>query len=180
MRHPQLSTIARSSTVVTNPLRADPRRMPLQVPTSAKLPKNPRLPTAVFDKKYRRDGIFSAYRNSLKQPHQHKQHRGCHSNLLIAGKYADQKGRDCHQRNRCCERRLAAHLVTDMAKEQTSQRAHQKTCREDAKRRNQGGDHVLRREKVAPDATCKIAVDAEIVPLHDIAGDAGNDGASFP
>ena len=46
MRQPQLSTISRSSTVVTNPLRADPRRTPLHAPTSAKLPKNPRRPAA--------------------------------------------------------------------------------------------------------------------------------------
>jgi hypothetical protein len=52
-----------------------------------------------------------------------------------------------------------------MAKQQTSQGAHQKTRGEDAKRRNEGGDRVLRRKKVAPDAGCKIAVDAEIVTL---------------
>jgi hypothetical protein len=100
--------------------------------------------------------------------------------LLKGGKSSDQKGRDCHQRDRCGERHLAAHLVADMAEEQTSQRAHQKASREDPKRRNQRRDRVLRREEVAPDVGGKIAVDAEIVPLHHVAGDAGNDGASFP
>src|SRR5262244_2592737 len=40
------------------------------------------------------------------------------------------------------------------------------------------GRHFL--EEVAPDIGCKIAVDAEIVPLHHVTGDTGDDGAPFP
>src|ERR1700751_114960 len=67
-----------------------------------------------------------------------------------------------------------------MAEQQTSQGTHQEACREDAKRRNQRRDRVLRREEVAPDVGGKIAVNTEIVPLHNVAGDACNYGASFP
>jgi len=35
-------------------------------------------------------------------------------------------------------------------------------------------------KKWRPILVAILAVDAEIVPLHDVAGDAGNDGASFP
>jgi len=116
----------------------------------------------------------------LKQPHQDEHHRGHHPNLLIGGKSSDQKGRYCHQRYRCGERHFAADLIADLPKEETSQRAHQKACRKDAKRRYQRGDPVLRRKEVVPDIRCKIAVDAEIVPLHHVAGDTGNNDASVP
>jgi hypothetical protein len=84
---------------------------------------------------------------------------------LIAGKCADKKGGDCHRRHRCGERRLAAYPVTDMAEQQTSQGADQKTCGEDPKRCNERRDRVLCREEVTPDVSGEIAVDAEIVPL---------------
>ena len=59
IRQPQLSTTARPSTVVTNPLRADPRRTPLQAPTSAKLPKNPRWPAAEHSTRNIEEVVYS-------------------------------------------------------------------------------------------------------------------------
>src|SRR5205814_5608320 len=45
--------------------------------------------------------------------------------------------------------------------------------------RNQRGGPVSCRKETASDDRREIAVDAEIVPFHDIAGDAGDDSAAL-
>ena len=116
----------------------------------------------------------------MHQPQQHQQDRCDEADLLVCRQHADQKGWNRHDHDRDGQRQLSAELVADMAKDQAAQWAHQKTRGEHAEGGDQRRGGVFRREEIPANNSGKIAVDGEIIPFHDIAGDPGDDGPSPP
>jgi hypothetical protein len=66
-------------------------------------------------------------------------------------------------------------MVADVAEDGAAQGPHQEAGGEHAERGNQGSGGVLGREEVPADRRGEVAVDREVVPLHDVAHGAGGD-----
>lgn len=113
----------------------------------------------------------------LNQAQQHQQQWRRNTDLLIGRQQPDQKGWDCHDYHRDRQRPLAPELIADVTEDQATQRAHQKPRGKHSERGEQRRSRILGREELTADHRCEIAINAEILPFHDIAGDAGYNSA---
>jgi hypothetical protein len=132
----------------------------------------------VLDQEHDRGRVLAADREALHHPQHHQQDGGRRSELGVIGKQANQEGGNGHRQHRGSQRGLAANAIAEMSEDHSANRPHQEPGGEDAEGGNQRGGRVFGRKEVPADDGSEVAVDGEVVPLHHIAGDAREGGAT--
>ena len=123
----------------------------------------------------RRAGIFAADGEALHDAAEQHQQRGGDADLGVGGQATDDEGGHRHRDHRPEQGGAAADAIADIAEQDGAERAHEEADREDGEGGEQGGPRVVTREVEVADGSGEEAVDREVVPLHDVAGDAGRD-----
>ena len=91
--------------------------------------------------------------------------------------HADEEGGDRHRGDRQGQRRLAADAIPDMAEDDAAEGPHEIAGGEHAEGGEKRGERVVGGEELPPENGGEESVNREIVPFHDIADGAGDDGA---
>jgi hypothetical protein len=124
-----------------------------------------------------RPDILTTGRQALEDARDDKQYRRPDADGAVARKQAARGGTHCHQHDRDHQHPLAPEAATERAEDHSAERTHDKRrCQ-----RAEGGDQVNRADAVAGvehlrDRGGDVAVDPEVVPLHEIADRSALDG----
>ena len=131
----------------------------------------------MLSQKHNRGGVFTASREALHDAQQHQGDRGPKPHLLVSGQDCHGHRGERHGHHREGEGLAAAHPIADAAQHHTSEGANQKAGSKGSECRDQRGVGITGwKELIAEDAN-EVAVEGEVVPLHDIANQASQDHA---
>ncbi len=125
----------------------------------------------------RRRAVLAAGREALGQPRDQQQQRRRRADLGIGRQSRDDQRARAHQQHRNHHRRASALAVGVAAEEPPAQRPDQEADGVDARHVQQLGRAVALREEQRREVQRHEGIDVEVVPLDQIAGRAGHDGA---
>ena len=153
---------------------AEPSSVPPAVETCWKLPNRAaavlRRP---FDHEGGRGAPFAAGRETLHDAHADQQDRRPDADRLVGGQQADGDRAERHQEDGEHQRRLAALGVAEPADHDAAERPRQEADAIGRKGGEQRGGRIGVREEFCRDQPGEIGIDAEIVPLEQVADRCG-------
>jgi hypothetical protein len=137
-------------------------------------PETALLRSAVLHREQHRTGPLAAQGEALHDAQQQQQDRGDDADLCGGRQQTHQGGGPAHQEHRQRQGALAADAVTDVAEDESADRAHQEADGEGGE--GQHGAHegaLIGEERGVEDQTGRGGVEEEVVPLDGGAHQAG-------
>ena len=113
-------------------------------------------------------------RQALRTPGHGQQHGGPQTDLLVSGQDADRRGRTRHDEHGDDEDALAADAVAEMPEDRSAQRPQREGHGEDRERLEEVEHRIVGAEESMGDIGGHEAVDREVEPFDDRAGESGD------
>jgi hypothetical protein len=124
--------------------------------------------------------VFAPDREALDQPRDEEQRRREEADLAVGRQHRDEERAAAHHEHGDHHREAPSPLVGEPAEEPAPDRAHEKAGGEHAGGGQELGGLVALGEELGREVERGEGVDVEVVPLHEVAGGAGDDGAHAP
>src|ERR1700722_3618784 len=111
--------------------------------------------------------ILAADRQTLRQSHEHQEHRSPDTNLRVGRKQPDDDRRETHHDHGNHEAALATDAVTESPEYYRAERPHRKTGAERRETREKRRGFIAGWEKQAAEKDGEAAVQKKVIPLED-------------
>ena len=135
---------------------------------------------SLLDEEDERGRVFAPDRQPLDEAQDREGDRRADADLLVGRQKSDEKRRHRHGADRKAESSRAPDPITDMAEDEAPDRSHEEPGGENTEAGDERRHAIAGWKELTSDDRGEVAVNGEVVPLHNVAGDPGEDGARLP